>query len=160
VAISAAQQNWTETIKAGDACQDFSSPPSLFTAAVRRCDTRHRPPPMWRDAYYSDPSPVIHRNGSRCPVCSIRSTSVTSISTRNQVLAACSFDWWLMAGAGLFWEKRTADWLLVAVPSLLYLVKTSLKLSLALFLGFEHLEPFWRHWSDQSGHRSTHCRSS
>jgi hypothetical protein len=27
---------------------------------------------------------------------------------------ACSFGWWLMAGAGLFWEKSTADWLLVA----------------------------------------------
>jgi hypothetical protein len=29
-------------------------------------------------------------------------------------LAACSFGWWLMAGAGLFWEKSTAGWLLVA----------------------------------------------
>jgi hypothetical protein len=28
--------------------------------------------------------------------------------------AACSFGWWLMAGAGLFREKSTADWLLVA----------------------------------------------
>jgi hypothetical protein len=28
--------------------------------------------------------------------------------------AACSFDWWLMAGAGFFWEKSTAGWLLVA----------------------------------------------
>jgi hypothetical protein len=26
---------------------------------------------------------------------------------------ACSFGWWLMAGAGLFWEKSTASWLLV-----------------------------------------------
>jgi hypothetical protein len=29
-------------------------------------------------------------------------------------LAACSFGWWLMAGAGLFREKSTASWLLVA----------------------------------------------
>jgi hypothetical protein len=29
-------------------------------------------------------------------------------------LAACSVGWWLMAGAGLFWEKSTAGWLLVA----------------------------------------------
>jgi hypothetical protein len=29
-------------------------------------------------------------------------------------LAACSFGWWLMAGAGLFLEKSTAGWLLVA----------------------------------------------
>jgi hypothetical protein len=27
---------------------------------------------------------------------------------------ACSVGWWLMAGAGLFWEKSTAGWLLVA----------------------------------------------
>jgi hypothetical protein len=27
---------------------------------------------------------------------------------------ARSFGWWLMAGAGLFWEKSTAGWLLVA----------------------------------------------
>jgi hypothetical protein len=27
---------------------------------------------------------------------------------------ACSFGWWLMAGADLFWEKSTAAWLLVA----------------------------------------------
>jgi hypothetical protein len=27
---------------------------------------------------------------------------------------ACSFGWWLMAGAGLLWEKSTADWLMVA----------------------------------------------
>jgi hypothetical protein len=26
-------------------------------------------------------------------------------------LAACSVGWWLMAGAGLFWEKSTAGWL-------------------------------------------------
>jgi hypothetical protein len=26
---------------------------------------------------------------------------------------ACSVGWWLMAGAGLFWEKSTAGWLLV-----------------------------------------------
>jgi hypothetical protein len=24
---------------------------------------------------------------------------------------ACSVGWWLMAGAGLFWEKSTAGWL-------------------------------------------------
>jgi hypothetical protein len=29
-------------------------------------------------------------------------------------LAACSFGWWLMAGAGLFSEKSTIGWLLVA----------------------------------------------
>jgi hypothetical protein len=29
-------------------------------------------------------------------------------------LSACSFGWWLMAGAGLFGEKSTADWLLMA----------------------------------------------
>jgi hypothetical protein len=29
-------------------------------------------------------------------------------------LTACSFGWWLMAGAGLFGEKNTAGWLLVA----------------------------------------------
>jgi hypothetical protein len=28
--------------------------------------------------------------------------------------SACSFGWWLMAGADLFGEKSTADWLLVA----------------------------------------------
>jgi hypothetical protein len=28
--------------------------------------------------------------------------------------AACSFGWWLMAGAGLFCEKSTVGWLLVA----------------------------------------------
>jgi hypothetical protein len=28
--------------------------------------------------------------------------------------AACSVGWWLMAGAGSFWEKSTAGWLLVA----------------------------------------------
>jgi hypothetical protein len=27
---------------------------------------------------------------------------------------ACSVGWWLMAGAGLFWENSTAGWLLVA----------------------------------------------
>jgi hypothetical protein len=27
--------------------------------------------------------------------------------------SACSFGWWLMAGAGLFWEKSTDGWLLV-----------------------------------------------
>jgi hypothetical protein len=29
-------------------------------------------------------------------------------------LTACSFGWWLMAGADLFWEKSTAGWLLMA----------------------------------------------
>jgi hypothetical protein len=29
-------------------------------------------------------------------------------------VVACSFGWWLMAGAGLFWEKSTTGWLLVA----------------------------------------------
>jgi hypothetical protein len=28
--------------------------------------------------------------------------------------SACSVGWWLMAGAGLFWEKSTAGWLLMA----------------------------------------------
>jgi hypothetical protein len=28
--------------------------------------------------------------------------------------SACSFGWWLMAGAGLFREKNTVGWLLVA----------------------------------------------
>jgi hypothetical protein len=27
--------------------------------------------------------------------------------------SACSFGWWLMAGAGLFWEKSTVGWLLM-----------------------------------------------
>jgi hypothetical protein len=26
----------------------------------------------------------------------------------------CSFDWWLVVDVGLFWDKRTAGWLLVA----------------------------------------------
>jgi hypothetical protein len=30
------------------------------------------------------------------------------------LLAPCSFGWWLMAGAGLFREKSTTGWLLVA----------------------------------------------
>jgi hypothetical protein len=30
------------------------------------------------------------------------------------ISAVCSFGWWLMAGADLFWEKSTAGWLLVA----------------------------------------------
>jgi hypothetical protein len=30
------------------------------------------------------------------------------------LVTACSFGWWLMAGAGLFREKITAGWLLVA----------------------------------------------
>jgi hypothetical protein len=30
------------------------------------------------------------------------------------VATACSFGWWLMAGADLFWEKSTAGWLLMA----------------------------------------------
>jgi hypothetical protein len=29
-------------------------------------------------------------------------------------VSACSFGWWLMAGADLFGEKSTAGWLLVA----------------------------------------------
>jgi hypothetical protein len=29
-------------------------------------------------------------------------------------LSACSFGWWLMAGADLFWEKITVGWLLMA----------------------------------------------
>jgi hypothetical protein len=29
-------------------------------------------------------------------------------------LVACSFGWWLMTGADLFWDKSTAGWLLVA----------------------------------------------
>jgi hypothetical protein len=29
-------------------------------------------------------------------------------------LTACSVGRWLMAGAGVFWEKSTAGWLLVA----------------------------------------------
>jgi hypothetical protein len=29
-------------------------------------------------------------------------------------LSTCSFGWWLMAGADLFWGKSTAGWLLVA----------------------------------------------
>jgi hypothetical protein len=29
-------------------------------------------------------------------------------------LRNCSFGWWLMAGTGLFWEKNTAGWLLMA----------------------------------------------
>jgi hypothetical protein len=29
-------------------------------------------------------------------------------------VSACSFGWWLMAGADLFCEKSTAGWLLVA----------------------------------------------
>jgi hypothetical protein len=29
-------------------------------------------------------------------------------------LTACSFSWWLMAGADLLWEKSTVGWLLVA----------------------------------------------
>jgi hypothetical protein len=33
---------------------------------------------------------------------------------RRHSLRAYSFGWWLMAGADLFWEKSTADWLLVA----------------------------------------------
>jgi hypothetical protein len=35
------------------------------------------------------------------------------VSTSCKVKAS-SFGWWLMAGAGLFWEKSTAVWLLVA----------------------------------------------
>jgi hypothetical protein len=31
-----------------------------------------------------------------------------------QRLKACMFGWWLMTSAGLFWEKSTAGWLLVA----------------------------------------------
>jgi hypothetical protein len=31
-----------------------------------------------------------------------------------QLRPACSVGWWLMAGAGLLWEKSTAGWLLVA----------------------------------------------
>jgi hypothetical protein len=42
------------------------------------------------------------------PVCSRRATSL--LCSR----AACSFGWWLMAGADLFWDKSTAGWLLVA----------------------------------------------
>jgi hypothetical protein len=30
------------------------------------------------------------------------------------IITACSFDWWLMIDADLFWEKSTAGWLLVA----------------------------------------------
>jgi hypothetical protein len=30
------------------------------------------------------------------------------------ILTACSFGWWLMAGADLFWEKSTVGWLMVA----------------------------------------------
>jgi hypothetical protein len=30
------------------------------------------------------------------------------------LLSACSFGWWLMAGADLLGEKSTAGWLLVA----------------------------------------------
>jgi hypothetical protein len=30
------------------------------------------------------------------------------------ISAACSFGWWLMAGAGLFWEKSTVVWFLMA----------------------------------------------
>jgi hypothetical protein len=31
-----------------------------------------------------------------------------------QKIIACSFGWWLMAGADLFGEKSTVGWLLVA----------------------------------------------
>jgi hypothetical protein len=30
------------------------------------------------------------------------------------ILSACSDGWWLMTGAGLFWEKSTVGWLMVA----------------------------------------------
>jgi hypothetical protein len=33
---------------------------------------------------------------------------------RSLATAACSVGWWLMTDAGLFWEKSTAGWLLVA----------------------------------------------
>jgi hypothetical protein len=33
---------------------------------------------------------------------------------KNEQTPAYSVGWWLMAGAGLFWEKSTAGWLLVA----------------------------------------------
>jgi hypothetical protein len=38
----------------------------------------------------------------------------SSISWMAAWPAACSFGWWLMAGANLFWEKSTAGWLLMA----------------------------------------------
>jgi hypothetical protein len=42
--------------------------------------------------------------------------SVTQIKTSDWAKrTACSVGWWLMAGAGLFWEKSTAGWLRVAV---------------------------------------------
>jgi hypothetical protein len=52
-----------------------------------------------------DPTPAW-RPGHRSCWCS--GSNLTACST------ACSFGWWLMAGAGLFWEKSTAGWLLVA----------------------------------------------
>jgi hypothetical protein len=39
---------------------------------------------------------------------------IVSHVTRPLRQLACSFDWWLMVGADLFWEKSTAGWLLVA----------------------------------------------
>jgi hypothetical protein len=36
------------------------------------------------------------------------------VSSVSSLLTACSFGWWLMAGADLFWEKSTAGWLLMA----------------------------------------------
>jgi hypothetical protein len=38
----------------------------------------------------------------------------TGPHNRRHKLTACSFGWWLMAGADLLWEKSTAGWLLVA----------------------------------------------
>jgi hypothetical protein len=74
-------------------------------------------------------------------------------------LTACSFGWWLMAGAGLFWEKSTAGWWLIR-PVLMGFHKCFMHIkyntTLAKFHFFLHetlrrekerISPWWNLWA-------------
>jgi hypothetical protein len=74
----------------------------------------------------------------------------------NQIeLPACSFGWWLMAGAGLFWEKSTAGWLLVAG---LFWEKSTASwwlISQANRAGIDFLNGIWDEWHNRQSPKHT-----
>jgi hypothetical protein len=63
---------------------------------------------------------VLYKGSQTVKVCKSKLLNLLIISrvTSGRIyplwISACSFGWWLMAGAGLFWEKSIAGWLLVA----------------------------------------------
>jgi hypothetical protein len=75
---------------------------SAITPVALRC-TFPCPMLLLLLAYYRSP-------GSACAAASCR---LLTRSLAHRFSSACPFGWWLMAGAGLFWDKSTVGWLLM-----------------------------------------------